>query len=597
MFGAPLSEQNVQPAGTPQPGQMPQQQGQEPYGFDRALSDVIDFLGMGGTEQAERNQLEDERDNPFKYDDSQPERGNPYQPTHSGNVLDRQNVSPDLDEAVRRYGSAAIGDAEPSAKRAAARISLMPHGVVPFVSAAYDIATGQNNPRNLSLGDLYNKRQTEANMLVQDQKPAAQMVDDYLPYIAGPAIGAFAPASKGGQLARIVGTGLRGAAAGGIVGGVQGYFDPEFDSRELSDPDRISQGLKRGGLGAVMAGTLAAGTHAGGELIKDGYSQMRGPQNPQSVTEKVPLASKPMLRGQAQSEQGQRAFEDQLAYRLGLSPDEMRPKVSAARSEPAPAPRQAPSEPATAPQATEQPKGLNEAVKPAQATTTPKQAPSEPPKAATQPKPTPKPKAEEVTQSDVAEAKAKATPKQAEEAPQFKKTKSPITQSQFRRFNESRKGKEAWAEINADRKLAQIKGQTDIVKADANPPTAREMLLNSGKVPAKVTPDTPPNEGNVSFSKGEAKGSYTPTEKRGLMQIADELSAQSGRSPGKWNAADKEEFIKGAARHTTMRPSQIKGLLTSYGENATRASPGMSNKRIAEIVEAERTAERLKTKK
>lgn len=574
MFGGPLGP-NVAPPQQAQPAQA-----QEPYGFDRALSDVIDFLGMGGTEQAEANQLQHEQDNPFVYDDSQPQpRGTPYQPIESGNLQDRRNVSPDLEEAIKRYGSAPIGDAEPTAKRAAARISLMPHGVVPFVSAAYDIATGQNNPRNLSLGDLYNKRQTEANMLVEDQKPAAQMIDDYLPYVAGPAIGAFAPASKGGQLARVIGTGLRGAAAGGIVGGVQGYFDPKFDSRELSDPERISQGAKRAGLGAAMAAPMAMGTHAAGELIKDGYRQFRGAPDQPSITEKVPIASKPMLRGQAQSEQGQRAFEDQLAYRLGLSPDEMRPKVNAVRTEPAPAPKQAPSEPAQAPKPQPiEPKPVQAAEKPIQPSE-PVSAPVAPAKA----KPAPEPP-EATTQP-----KAKAEPKQAQvdETPAFKKTKSPITQSQFRRFNESKKGQEAWREINSDRKLAQIKAQTDIVKADANPPSAREMLLNSGKIPARVTPDNPgPNE--ARFSTPGTKAGYTPTEKRGVMQISEDISTKSGNQPSKWTSEDREEFVSRAARHTDMSPSKIKSLLTSYGEGP-RAQRGMSTAKIKELVQAERT--------
>lgn len=563
MFGGPLGS-NVQPAQQPQPAQA-----QEPYGFDRALSDVIDFLGMGGTEQAAANQLQKENDNPMVYDDAQPQpRQSPYQPTESGNLQDRQNVSPDMDEAIRRYGSAPIGDAEPSAKRAAARISLMPHGVVPFVSAAYDIATGQNNPRNLSLGDLYNKRQTEANMLIEDQKPAAQTIDEYLPYVAGPAIGAFAPASKGSQLARVIGTGLRGATAGGILGGVQGYFDPKFDSRELGDPERISQGATRAGLGAAMAAPMAMGTHAAGELIKDGYSMMRNKPDQPSITEKVPLASKPMLRGPARTEQGQKAFEDQLAYRLGLSPDEMklREKISATQEAQTSQPIQT----------AEKPKGLNEAV---QAT----------PIAQSRPKPAPEPSR---APTEPIESKAtKPEPKEAK-ASEPTKTKSPITQIQLRRFSNQPKGREAWADIQAESRLKQLRADADIAKGDANPPSTREMLLNSGKIPAKVTQDNPTNE--ARFATPGTKGSYIPTEKKGVMQISEDVSSTSGRSPSKWTAEDKEAFVTKAARHTDMSPGKIKGLLTSYNEG-TRAQRGMSAARIRELVEAERI--KIKTEK
>lgn len=573
MFGAPLTEQEVLPAKT-----APQAQ---PYGFEQALSDVLDFLGMGGTEQATANQLANEQE-------AEAKGLSPYQPQESANMVDRRNEQPDpLSEAYKRYGD--------NPKEAAARISLMPRGVAPFVSAAYDIATGQNNPRGLSLGELYRKRQTEATALEEDQAPASRMVREYAPYAVGPIIGAFAPGKAGKLTDALVGTAVKGGLAGGIAGGTQGYFQPRNDGMELSDPRRIESGLKQGGLGALMGMTTGAATHGAIEVAKQGFRQ---PQraisnqvstNQPAVTQAAEKAveSTPSRSAAREARYEARFQEDigrfaktrmdqgqdlaSIAYELEMTPNQLArslemqkvlsnsPKYDRIRAE---------MNDILGPKPQPQPQGLNQAVakKPA-----PAEAP-QPAKAVEPPKPAPKPE---------------AAPKPAKLSPEDRAMREDL------RGNTAR-GKQAQKEVDIATYGAQAKADFQARESLRNPPSAREMLAQSGRVPAKVTPDKP--QPTAPSSAPAEKGSFKPSARKGVMQIADDVSTSVGRSPGKWTNADREEFVKNVARHTEMKPAQIKNLLKSYG-TASRASPGLSNTRIKEILEAERTAEKVKPKK
>src|SRR5688572_1718218 len=289
---------------------------------------------MGGAEQALENQIAAEDEGSLSAEPLPP-REAPYEPPESATLIDRREGRPDIDSAVRRWGGSVTGG-EPDPKRAAARLSLVPRGVVPFVSAAYDTATGQAED-GLSLGSLYRKRQAEADMLLQDQRPAADTVGQYLPYAIGPAIGAFARSTKGATaVENAMRTGGRGMVGGAIMGGLEGYFDPRFDSKPLDDRERIMAAAKMGGLGSVMAGGLATGTHAGIDMAK---GAMRGPRvaassappsQPQpSAPPAPPPATGSRLSRPTGTELHDRAFEKRyqrdlgsVAKSLGMDKDE-----------------------------------------------------------------------------------------------------------------------------------------------------------------------------------------------------------------------------------------------------------------------------------
>jgi hypothetical protein len=161
---------------------------------------------------------------------------------------------------------------------------------------------------------------------------------------------------------------------------------------------------------------------------------------------------------------------------------------------------------------------------------------------------------------------------------------------ELRRFNQTNKGKESWRDIQGKTKMGQLEADASVIKGTYNPPSSREMLVKTGKVPARVTPDTNPNE--VRFSATGTKANYTPKERKGVMQLSEDISTSSGRQPSKWTSEDKEAFISKAARHTDMSPAKIKSLLKSYNEG-TRAQRGMSAQRIRELVDAERVKAKI----
>jgi len=538
MFGGPLSGRDVQ---------APQQP--EPYGFEQALGDLIDFLGMGGTEQATANQLANEQE-------AEAQGVSPYQPRESANVLDRRDESPDMQEAISRFGSPGIGGGEADPKRAAARISLMPRGVVPFVSAAYDVATGQNNPRGLDLAGLYRKRQAEANMLQADQAPASQAVSEYLPYAIGPAIGALAPSKAGTAMGRVIGTAERGAVGGAIMGGLDAYFAPRNDGREFTDPERLRETGKGVLLGAGMGATTAAATRG---LIDAGKERfMPAPQRTQNVTRAQPApqveppAERPIGANWGRptgTELATDAFEKRysreagrIAKQLGMSREELQQRVNVSR---AGGDFNAPLQPKQA--------GL------AAATNRPEKPP------VSQPKPE---QAIEAPKQSAAPEPAKQPAKMSREAIRMRAALR----------GQTPEGRRIRGEVEEKTRLAQIRSDAIVMGNERRP--VRELTGRGGNI--RTGPENQPD--TVQFTAPRERGLYTPKTKRGIMQISEDITSSSGRSPSKWTADDKAKFVADAAKYTNLSPSKIKGLLTSYGEGP-RAKRGMSNAEIRKLVE------------
>lgn len=595
MFGGPIFGPDVRPANAPsqnvamQGPAMGELSGPEgpggasPYTFEQALSDVLDFLGMGGTEQAANNQLATEQQ-------AESKGGSAYQPTESNHVQDREREAPDpLDTAYQRYGS--------NPKEAAVRLSLAPRGVVPFAASAYDVATGQNNPRNLTLSELYRKRQLEADQLEADQKPATAAVREYLPLIAGGVAGAIPGRARG--VAGLTGAVLRAGGAGAVTGATEGYFDKSNDGFELDDPRRIKSAIGGAGINAAIAMPAGLAGHMATEGVRAGMDRLSGPKpspalgGPSGPSQgpSLPIgqsASRP-TGSQIRESIYERRFQADLDNVIGRQVKEGKSLAEIAKKldmSPAELAKRVEQRNLAPPRDMRIKQEINELNPPAQPAPKPKPATlGEAAKAQTQPQAAPKAQEQPKTQ-------------QAQEA-QPSKAKPPISQMDLRKWSNTKAGKSSWEDIQAGTRKAQLDADAQVMKGTYNPPSARDMLASGGKTPVKITPEAKPQAAanEVRFTRGEGKGSYTPTQRKGAMQIADEVSSTSGRSPAKWEAGDKEEFIRAAARHTNMRPAQIKALITSYGENATRAQKGLSNKRIAEIVEAERTAERLKPTK
>lgn len=563
MFNGGLSSATVQPPAQPQ----------RPYGFEQALEDVLGILGFADEEEP---QLDAEGFVP-------PEpMSEPYQPRESANVLDRQGEAPRQPamDAYKRFAD--------DPKRAAARISLLPRGVVPFATAAYDYATG-NNPNNLSLSGMYRQRQLEADMITGEESPTADWVRAYAPMAIGAGLGALKPART------VMGSAMRGGAAGAAYGGLEGYFAKGVEGEDLDSAKRIGRGLTEAGVGFVSAAPAGAAGHAVRGALTDRAITRATRSNPPQERKEPRLDSpapkdvqlEPSPGAKRESRFEKRYVEDlskavlsriesgmeirDIAKKFDMDAKEIARALEVSRS--------IPNSPRYARARAEMNDILGAAPKPAAK-----------PASQAQPAPTaqqeaPKPKSPAPTGAEI-EAKTKAAAK----------SKSPISQREFRRWNNTEAGKESWREVKAGTRKAQLDADAEAVKSLANPRPMREVLAQSGYPnarrpegaggPNRPNPPTNPRSG---APRGER---FAPEKKRGVMEIADDISAKSGRSPSKWARGDKEEFVRRAATQTNMRPSQVYNLLKSYGEEGLKAKRGISTKRIREIMDEVRASKK-----
>ncbi len=270
-------------------------QSQSPQTWDEFGSALADFLGF-----AEQHTLEDDL-GPDGPDPNIPQEDRPYQPQMSENVLDRTNetseISPEQRAEVFQRMAAGQGRFGSDSKTAAARVSMLPRGVVPFLAAVYD-ATAGDNPRGLGLSGLYRKNQFEADAATMDQPDAAAAVRQYAPLAIGGAIGALRPAKS------FVGTAARGGAAGGAFGAADNYFDKDLDSEDLSSPKRIMRGLEGAVPGAVLG--------AGGAVMAKAGTEMYGLHQAKSARQRVETEKKDTAK-RLENEKAQGEYKTQLS--------------------------------------------------------------------------------------------------------------------------------------------------------------------------------------------------------------------------------------------------------------------------------------------
>lgn len=391
------------------------------------------------------------------------------------------------------------------------------------------------------------------------------MVRSYFPVVAGGLTALAAPARSANAMRSVLGTAARGAIVGGGAGATEGYFARKNDGFDLDDPRRLGQAAIMGGLG-MAGGALGAGVTRGVAMpVAEAVSGLRGramanqTRQPAQMTQQAPSeidaryypnqqigANWDRPTGpQMQEEVFNRRFDRELprmARQMGMSPDELKQRIAVSR---AGGDFNAPLQPR----------------QPAQAAPAPAQVRGPVPE---QPVPAP--------------AQVPATPKQPKEP---KPPKGPISKSEFARYRASARGQDAMADIKRQGLEKQTRSDAQMLGNEVRPISDVTGVRSN----VRITRDQP--SGEVRFNAPRERASYAPKQKKGVMEIADEITASNGRSPGKWDTADREAFIKAAARHTSMSPAKIKSMLASYGEGA-RAKRNLSNARVRELVEGER---------
>lgn len=555
---------------------------EQPSGFAKALEDVLTFFGGIDTSN------------------TPPPEADPYQPRQSANIMDRRDEAPEVDPATayQRFAD--------DPKRAAARISLLPRGVVPMGAALYDYYGG-NNPKNLNLSGLYRKRQLEADIVQGQQSATSQAVQQLAPFVLGGLTGAVRPAQT------VMGTVGRGALAGGAYKGTEGYFAPSVDGEDLDSPARIGSGLAGFGIGAISGGATAGLAKMGRDQVTDTLAARAQSKATESqartdrqtrleesrAAKRTPIKYSPeeeakladlyearyskatgkttpdVIAARKEYQQNRSGFirshvdagldVEQIAKGLNTSPAQIARYINVNM----PIPKSGRYQ-----QVIQDVVRITEGERLAKARRTPPPRPSAPaqPQAPANP-----------SQPQGGLSAAPQAPEAPKAAPSKTRVpKEPVTQMELRRFNASPAGKRSWQEIQANTRRAQLDADAQAIKSTYNPPSIRESTgVPKGKL------NTARDSLNIQRRENRPEG-YKPTAKRGVMQIADDVSANSGRSPTKWTREDQEAFVSRAARHTSLSPAKIKGMLAQYDEGKSSARRGISSKRVRELIEAER---------